>query len=283
MKANCFWLDCDEPDVRQKLTDVTSTELKNWVGDAELVLIDEAQRVKNIGITLKLFTDKLRSLKLLVTGSSSLEIANEINEPLTGRKWEFMLLPISTEELVGYHGEMEERRLLEHRMVYGFYPEVINRPGKEEPLLRHLSSSYLYKDIFTFQDVRKPEVLEKLLQALALQIGSEVNYHELAQLTGSDQATVQRYIRPAGKGFCRVSPSCIQSECTQRIEKEPKNLFLRQRHPKCYCQQLQAPPTSCRHRRFMGKLSGCRTCQVAGQSWVLCAIAISGALPSSRK
>lgn len=218
-------LDCDEPDVRQKLTDVTSTELKNWVGDAELVLIDEAQRVKNIGITLKLFTDKLRSLKLLVTGSSSLEIANEINEPLTGRKWEFMLLPISTEELVGYHGEMEERRLLEHRMVYGFYPEVINRPGKEEPLLRHLSSSYLYKDIFTFQDVRKPEVLEKLLQALALQIGSEVNYHELAQLTGSDQATVQRYIDLLEKAFVVFRLPAFSRNVRNELKKSRKIYF----------------------------------------------------------
>lgn len=224
-EGKLLWLDCDEPDVRQKLTDVTSTELKNWVGDAELVLIDEAQRVKNIGITLKLFTDKLRRIKLLVTGSSSLEIANEINEPLTGRKWEFMLLPISTEELARYHGEMEERRLLEHRMVYGFYPEVINRPGKEEPLLRQLSSSYLYKDIFTFQDVRKPEVLEKLLQALALQIGSEVNYHELAQLTGSDHATVQRYIDLLEKAFVVFRLSAFSRNVRNELKKSRKIYF----------------------------------------------------------
>lgn len=224
-EGKLLWLDCDEPDVRQKLTDVTSTELKTWVGDVELVLIDEAQRVKNIGITLKLFTDKLRQIKLLVTGSSSLEIANEINEPLTGRKWEFMLLPISTEELIGHHGEMEERRLLEHRMVYGFYPEVISRPGKEESLLRQLSSSYLYKDIFTFQDVRKPEVLEKLLQALALQIGSEVNYHELAQLTGSDHATVQRYIGLLEKAFVVFRLPAFSRNVRNELKKSRKIYF----------------------------------------------------------
>jgi predicted AAA+ superfamily ATPase len=224
-EGKLLWLDCDEPDIRQKLTNVTSTELKNWVGDAELVLIDEAQRVKNIGITLKLFTDKLRRIKLMVTGSSSLEIANEINEPLTGRKWEFMLLPISTEELVRHHGEMEERRLLEHRMVYGFYPEVINRPGKEEALLRQLSSSYLYKDIFTFQDVRKPEVLEKLLQALALQIGSEANYHELAQLTGSDHATVQRYIDLLEKAFVVFRLPAFSRNVRNELKKSRKIYF----------------------------------------------------------
>ncbi len=224
-EGKLLWLDCDEPDIRQKLTNVTSTELKNLVGDAELVLIDEAQRVKNIGITLKLFTDKLRRIKLLVTGSSSLEIANEINEPLTGRKWEFMLLPISTEEMMRHHGEMEERRLLEHRMIYGFYPDVINRPGKEEPLLRQLSSSYLYKDIFTFQDVRKPEVLEKLLQALALQIGSEVSYHELAQLTGSDQATVQRYIDLLEKAYVVFRLPAFSRNVRNELKKSRKIYF----------------------------------------------------------
>jgi len=220
-----LWLDCDEPDIRRRLTDATSTELKNWVGDAELVLIDEAQRVKNIGITLKLFTDKIRSVKLLVTGSSSLDIANEINEPLTGRKWEYMLLPISTEEMVRHHGELEEKRLLEHRMVYGFYPEVINRPGKEEALLRQLSSSYLYKDIFTFQDVRKPEVLEKLLQALALQVGSEANYHELAQLTGSDQATVQRYIDLLEKAYVVFRLPAFSRNVRNELKKSRKIYF----------------------------------------------------------
>jgi uncharacterized protein len=224
-EGKMLWLDCDEPDIRQRLTDATSTELKNWVGEVELVLIDEAQRVKNIGLTLKLFTDKIRSVKLLVTGSSSLDIANEINEPLTGRKWEFMLLPISTEELLRHHGETEERRLLEHRMVYGFYPEVVNRPGKEEALLRQLSSSYLYKDIFTFQDVRKPEVLEKLLQALALQIGSEASYHELAQLTGSDQATVQRYINLLEKAYVVFRLPAFSRNVRNELKKSRKIYF----------------------------------------------------------
>lgn len=220
-----IWLDCDEPDVRQRLTNVTSTELKALVGQAELVLIDEAQRVKNIGLTLKLFTDKIRSIKLLVTGSSSLDLANEINEPLTGRKWEFMLLPISTEEMVGHHGEIEERRLLTHRMVFGMYPEVINRPGREEELLRQLSSSYLYKDIFTFRDIRKPEVLEKLLQSLALQIGSEVNYHELAQLTGTDQATVQRYIDLLEKAFVVFRLPAFSRNVRNELKKSRKIYF----------------------------------------------------------
>jgi len=219
------WMDCDEPDVRQRLTNATSTELKAWTGDAGLVVIDEAQRVKNIGLTLKLFTDKIKTVKLLVTGSSSLDIANEINEPLTGRKWEFMLLPISTEEMIRHHGATEERRLLSNRLVYGMYPEIINRPSKEEALLRQLSSSYLYKDIFTFYDIRKPEVLEKLLQSLALQLGSEVNYHELAQLTGTDQATVQRYLDLLEKAFVVFRLPAFSRNVRNELKKSRKIYF----------------------------------------------------------
>jgi len=220
-----LWMDCDEPDVRQRLTNATSTELKAWAGDAGLVVIDEAQRVKNIGLTLKLFTDKIKTVKLVVTGSSSLDIANEINEPLTGRKWEFMLLPISTEEMVRHQGENEERRLLNHRLIYGMYPEIINRPGKEDALLRQLSSSYLYKDIFTFYDIRKPEILEKLLQSLALQLGSQVNYHELAQLTGTDQGTVQRYLDLLEKAFVVFRLPAFSRNVRNELKKSRKVYF----------------------------------------------------------
>ncbi|HMQ49151.1 MAG TPA: ATP-binding protein [Saprospiraceae bacterium] len=220
-----LWIDCDEPDLRRQLTDITSSALKTWIAEAELVLIDEAQRVKNIGLTLKLITDRIKKVELLVTGSSSLDLANEINEPLTGRKWEFTLLPISTEEMLQYHGSQEEKRLLHHRLIYGMYPEVINRPGQERALLGQLSSSYLYKDIFTFQDVRKPEILEKLLQALALQIGSEVSYHELAQLTGSDQATVQRYLDLLEKAFVVFRLPAFSRNLRNELKKSRKIYF----------------------------------------------------------
>ncbi len=220
-----LWLDCDEPDVRQRLTNTSSTALKNWFADAELVLIDEAQRVKNIGLTLKLITDKIKQVKLLAAGSSSFELANEINEPLTGRKWEFMLLPLSIEEMQQHHGEMEEQRLLHHRLVYGMYPEIISRPGKELSLLLHLSGSYLYKDIFTFHDVRKPEVLEKLLQSLALQIGSEVNYNELAQMCGTDQATIQRYFDLLEKAYVVFRLPAFSRNLRNELKKSRKVYF----------------------------------------------------------
>lgn len=185
---------CDEPDVRQKLTNATSTQLSAEIGAANLVLIDEAQRVQNIGITLKLLTDNFPDKQVVVTGSSALDLSNSINEPLTGRKYEYVLYPLSEEELVNHFGATEERRLLEHRLVYGCYPDIINHPGEERELLRNITSSYLYKDIFAFQDVRKPEIIEQLLQALALQIGNEVSFNELGNLLGLNSMTVQRYI-----------------------------------------------------------------------------------------
>ena len=168
IREKVLLLDCDEPDIRKELTDVTSTQLMHRFGDARVVMIDEAQRIKNIGITLKLIHDKIKGVQLIVTGSSSLELTSETSEPLTGRKYEFLLLPLSTAEMIGHTDETTEKRLLEQRLLYGLYPGVVNEPGNERKILTNLTGSYLYKDIFTFQDIRKPEIIESLLEALAL-------------------------------------------------------------------------------------------------------------------
>lgn len=194
-------LDCDDSSVRARLEIQMLPNLVNLIGNAELLLIDEAQRVKNIGLTLKIITDQLKHVRLLVSGSSSFELANQINEPLTGRKWEYTLLPFSTQELVAHFGSFEESKHLQQRLVYGMYPAVITNIGMEREVLNQLASSYLYKDLFTFQELRKPEILDKLLKALALQVGSESTYHKLAELVGSDVSTVQRYIDLLEKSF----------------------------------------------------------------------------------
>lgn len=187
-------INCDEPDMRSMLQNKTSSELKALIGNHDVVIIDEAQRVKNIGISLKLIIDQIKNVQLIVSGSSVLELANEINEPLTGRKWEYILYPLSFQEMSSHTSLLEEKRLLANRMIYGMYPDVINHPGKEKEILKNLTDSYLYKDLFSFRDVRKPEVIEKILQALSLQIGSEVSYNEIADLVKSDPMTVTRYI-----------------------------------------------------------------------------------------
>ena len=216
---------CDEPDVRRKLTEPTSTELKAEIGDADLILIDEAQRVKNIGITLKLLIDNCPEKQVIATGSSAIEMSNSINEPLTGRKYEYVMYPFSCEELFNEFGEQEELRMLERRLIYGSYPEVVNNAGEERDTLTELVGSYLYKDIFSFQDVRKPEIIEQLLQALALQIGSEVSYNELGRLLGLNTATIQRYIDLLEKSYVVFHLRSFSRNVRSELKKSRKIYF----------------------------------------------------------
>jgi len=218
-------LDCDDTAVRMRLEVQQLPNLQNLVGDAELILIDEAQRVKNIGLTLKIIIDQIKTPRLLVSGSSSFELANEINEPLTGRKWEFMLLPFSIGEMVQYHGAFEESRWLEQRMLYGMYPEVITHPGMERPILSQLAGSYLYKDIFSFQEIRKPEVLDKILKVLALQIGSETSYNSLAKAVSSDISTVQRYVALLEQSFILFRLPAFSRNLRNELKKSRKIYF----------------------------------------------------------
>lgn len=196
-----LYLNCDEPDIRQDLINKTSTELKTVLGDAELIIIDEAQRVENIGLTLKLIVDNFSEKQIIATGSSSFDLSNEVKEPLTGRKREFHLYPFSMAELKDRYSQRELNRLLEQRMIYGFYPEVVKQPNSAKDQLKEITESYLYKDILEFQRVKKPNILTKLLQALALQIGSEVSYNELSNLVGVSRKTIIRYVNLLEKAF----------------------------------------------------------------------------------
>lgn len=195
------YLNCDETDIRGLLTDTTSTKLKNLVGAKKLVLIDEAQRVKNIGITLKLFADEIKNVQVIATGSSAFELSNEINEPLTGRKFEYTLYPFSMRELNNEFGWLETNRLLEERILYGMYPEIVLKPDENKNLLKEITRSYLFKDILGYDGIRKPEVLEKLLISLAAQIGNEVSYNELAGTIGIDKDTINKYLDILEKAF----------------------------------------------------------------------------------
>ena len=187
-----LYLNGDDADTREILTKTTSTQLKKIIGNKKIVFIDEAQRMLNIGLTLKIITDQIKDVQVIATGSSAFELSGKVNEPLTGRKFEFMLYPISFGEMVSHHGLLEEKRLIEHRLIYGYYPEiVVQAAGEEKERLKLLASSYLYKDLLMLDQIKKPVLLEKLLKALALQVGSEVNYYELGQTVGSDAKTVE--------------------------------------------------------------------------------------------
>ena len=203
-----LFLNCDEPDVRSLLADVTSTQLKALIGSKKIIFIDDAQRVKNIGLTLKLLADTLPERQIVVTGSSSLDLTNAVVEPLTGRKYEIQLHPLSLRELTDRYTPLELQRLLEHWMITGLYPEVVTKMAEAASLLPELASSYLYKDVLQFQDIRKPELLERMLQALALQIGSEVSYNELANTLRVSKETISHYIELLEKSFVifRLAP-----------------------------------------------------------------------------
>ncbi len=215
----------DEPDTRELLSHVTSTQLRNLFTDAKIVLIDEAQLIPDIGITLKLIADYIPGVRLFVSGSSSIELANKINEPLTGRKLEYYLYPLSFKEMVNHHGLIQEKRFLPIRLIYGLYPEIVTSPGKEITLLKNLAGSYLYKDILSFGQIKKPVLLDKLLKALALQIGSEVSYNELGQMVGADKETVERYIDLLEKAFIIFRLNALSRNVRNEIKKGKKIYF----------------------------------------------------------
>ncbi|NCP16384.1 ATP-binding protein [bacterium] len=198
--ANTLYLNCDEPDIRSSLSDRTSTELRRLLGSKTLILIDEAQRVKNIGLTLKLLVDNFPQIQVVATGSSSFDLSNDISEPLTGRKIEFHLYPLSVGELLTQNTPLEMQRSLEYHLRFGMYPGVVLSDDPTETLLE-ITRSYLYKDVLEFQSVKNPDLLRRLLQALALQVGSEVSYNELGTMLGIDKVTVARYLSLLEQGY----------------------------------------------------------------------------------
>lgn len=193
-KEPALQLNCDEPEVQEMLSAMNTQELRLLIGQNKILVIDEAQRVENIGMTLKRITDNFPDVQLLVTGSSSFELQNKLNEPLTGRKFEYHLFPLSTGELLNAQGLLSVKQTLESRLIFGSYPDIFNHQEDAKDLLYNLSNSYLYKDLLNFESVRRPALLGKLLTALALQVTSEVSYNELAQTVGTDNKTVEKYI-----------------------------------------------------------------------------------------
>jgi predicted AAA+ superfamily ATPase len=195
-----LFFDGDDPLTRTLLNQPNTEEIRRIIGKHKYIFIDEAQRIQDIGLTMKIITDQFKEVQLFSSGSSSFNLANELNEPLTGRKWEYQLFPISWEEFEDSHGYLHGEQQLENRLLFGLYPDVLNNPGEEVSILRNLLNSYLYRDILAHSDLRKPEILDKLVQALALQVGSEVNYSELGQILSVDKNTVGRYIEILEKG-----------------------------------------------------------------------------------
>ena len=198
---NVLWLSGDDDDVRDMFRIISSTRLKAIVGNRKTVVIDEAQRIEDIGLRLKLITDQMPGVQVIATGSSSLELSSKVNEPLTGRKRELKLYPLSFREMVSHTSFLEEHRMIPHRLIYGYYPEVVCSPANEKVVLKELIDSYLYRDLLSFETLRKPDVIVRLLKALSLQIGSQVSYNELASLLGLTSKTVEKYLDILEKSY----------------------------------------------------------------------------------
>ncbi|RDC57263.1 ATP-binding protein [Pedobacter chinensis] len=220
-----LYLNGDDADVRENLAKPNATQIAQMLGDYEILFIDEAQRIPDVGILIKIIVDRFKKVQVIATGSSAFELSGKINEPLTGRKYEMMLLPFSYAELVNHTDFLTEERSIEQRLIYGSYPEVINDPQNAEEHLKLLADSYLYKDLFALEEVKKPLLFEKIVKALALQVGSEVNFSELAQLVKADQKTVEKYIDLLEKAFVIFILPAFSGNVRNEIKKNKKIYF----------------------------------------------------------
>ena len=223
--VDALYLNCDEPQTISALTNCNLKELQMIVGANKFVVIDEAQKVDNIGLTLKLIVDNMPDVQVVATGSSAFELRNCLNEPLTGRKFEYQMFPISSNEIYQSSGYIDLKGALETRLIYGSYPDILNHANDARELLRMLTDSYLYKDILATDNLRKPDVLDKLLRALAFQVGCEVSYNELAQIVGTDSKTVERYIELLEKCYIIFRLHGLSRNLRNELKKAKKIYF----------------------------------------------------------
>jgi predicted AAA+ superfamily ATPase len=221
-----LYLNCDEIDIRDALTHKTSTELLRFIGKRKIILIDEAQRVPDIGITLKLLVDTVPDMQIIATWSSSFDLANRISEPLTGRKYEFFLFPLSLEEIVDSSSQIEARRLIDDFLIYGTYPMIYTDQRERVARLKELIGGYLFHDILSYETFRRPELLDRILKALALQIWSEVSYTEIANLVWTDKNTVSRYIELLEKTFVIFRLPSFARNLRNELKKAQKIYFV---------------------------------------------------------
>ena len=199
--AKILEINGDSTDVQTMFVNVDEVKMRVLIGNKDFLFVDEAQKIENVGNMLKIVAEKFKDVRIIVTGSSAFKLAAAVNESLTGRKREYKLYPLSFKELADHTSTLEESRMLDHRLIYGYYPEVVTSPGDEKEVLKELIDSYLYKDVMEENNIAKPDKLVKLVQALAFQIGSTVSPTELAGLIGVDAKTVERYIDLLEKSY----------------------------------------------------------------------------------
>ena len=225
-KGQSSYFNCDLISVQDALSIPEANRIKDFLGDHNIIILDDAQRIKNIGLILKILIDTYPELQIIATGSSSFDLANEINEPLTGRKIVFNLFPLSVEEIMGDNGFLYIDSKLEKILRYGTYPDVFFSEDKEAASkLEEIASSYLFKDILSFDKIKKSSIIVKLLQLLALQVGSEVSYNELATKLGINRITVEKYIDILEQCFILFRINSFSRNLRNEISKSIKIYF----------------------------------------------------------
>ncbi|MFA5855410.1 MAG: AAA family ATPase [Candidatus Gracilibacteria bacterium] len=225
-KVKNGFFNCELTTVKRQLESINPFATKSFFGDASIIVLDEAQKITNIGLALKQLIDTFPDMKIIATGSSSFDLANEVNEPLTGRALEYFLYPLSILELVEKNGLIETEESIEKILIYGLYPEIVLAGDElKEKLLVTLANQYLYKDVLAFEELKKPELLLKLLELLALQLGQEVSTHELATNLHVGCATVERYLDLLEKSFVIFPLRAYSRNARTEITKKRKIYF----------------------------------------------------------
>jgi uncharacterized protein len=226
VKANSFlWLNGDEPDTQLLLENITTDRLKALIGNHTILVIDEAQMIHNIGLLIKRMVDNFPEIQVIASGSSAFELADKTKESMVGRKEELQLFPLSYHEMVHHTSFITETRLVPHRLVFGYYPEVVTQVGKEEKILNDLVDGFLYKDILNFEGIKKSAPLQRLVQMLAFRIGSEINYSSLANDLGINRLTVEKYIDILEKNFIVFSLPAFSKNQDNELKKGRKIYF----------------------------------------------------------
>ncbi|MGM0479816.1 MAG: ATP-binding protein [Bacteroidota bacterium] len=220
-----LWLNADETRVRTRLSELDVAALENVVGNYKTVIIDEVQRIENAGLLLKILADHFKNVQFIATGSSALDISERIFEPLTGRYLLFHLYPFTLAEIYKDESVFEIENKLPFHLVYGNYPDIFKHQNEAETLLKNLSNQYLYKDVLVWKDIRKPQLLDKLLKLLSYQVGSEVSIHELSNQLQVSSETVDIYIDLLEKSFVIFRLPAYSTNPRKEISKMNKIFF----------------------------------------------------------
>jgi predicted AAA+ superfamily ATPase len=220
------YFNCEMLSIIRNLSELEAVKIKAFLGDHKLVVLDEAQNVPNIGKVLKIMVDTYPEMQVIATGSASFDLMQKISEPMTGRNFKFILHPISLQEIKDAQGMISVEANLENILRFGSYPEIFGLNEKSAvERLNEISSNYLFKDILNFDGLKRAEIIRNLLRLLALQIGQEVSYHELATQLGIDRLTVQKYIDILEQCFIVFRLRALSQNKRKEISKSIKVYF----------------------------------------------------------